>query len=128
MKIKKIISLTENAVLEIKRRLAEKKNEKEKEQKQSKQPSNEGLDDFGLRLGIKGGGCSGLSYLIEIDKPRPDDVVQEEAEVKLYMDRRSTLYLRDSILEYEGGFMGSGFKFKNPNAENTCGCGESFSI
>ncbi len=108
---KKIINVSEKAIFEISRRIEGDKTKGD-----------------GLRLGIKGGGCSGLSYIINIDFKKEDDLIQKEKDVKIYMDKRSSLYLKGSILEFEGGFMGSGFKFKNPNASNTCGCGESFSI
>ena len=107
----KVIQITSRSILEIKRRVLQ---EKEK--------------GDGLRLGVKGGGCSGLSYIIDLDFKKENDLVQKERDVNIYIDKRSSLYLKDSILDFEGGFMGSGFKFKNPNAANTCGCGESFSI
>ena len=107
----KIIQITDNSVLEIKRRLHQSKDKGD-----------------GLRLGIKGGGCSGLSYIIDLDFKKENDLVQKEQEVNIYIDKRSSLYLKNTVLDFEGGFMGSGFKFKNPNASNTCGCGESFSV
>jgi iron-sulfur cluster assembly protein len=82
----------------------------------------------GLRLGVKGGGCSGLSYVIDFGIATEKDIVQEEEGFLVFIDRRSSLYLKDSILEYTGGLADRGFKFRNPNAQNTCGCGESFSV
>ncbi len=108
----KIIRLTENAITEIKRRLAV-------------APAN---DELGLRLGVKGGGCSGLSYVIDMGKMKPGDHIITHYGFPIYIDTKSGLYLEGVELDYESGFMGSGFKFKNPNASNTCGCGESFSL
>ena len=82
----------------------------------------------GLRLGIKGGGCSGLSYLLEFTEEREGDTVIEFDAFKVFLDRKSTIYLRDITLDHQGGLDGRGFVFHNPQASNTCGCGESFSI
>ena len=117
MNEKKIIEITPAAVNEAKRRIEEKK-KAESDYNQS----------VGLRLGIKGGGCSGLSYRIEIDSFSGDDYVSNEQGFMIIVDRKSSLYLKDVKLDYVGGFMGSGFKFINPNVSNTCGCGESFSV
>jgi iron-sulfur cluster assembly accessory protein len=83
---------------------------------------------IGLRLGVKGGGCSGLSYLIDFDEQKEKDIIIHQEGFDVFMDPKSSLYLQGSILEYQGGLSDRGFKFVNPNAENTCGCGESFSI
>lgn len=82
----------------------------------------------GLRLGIKGGGCSGLSYLKELDEPRDGDTVLEFEGFQVFLDRKSTIYLGGITLHYEDGVDGRGFVFENPHATNTCGCGESFSM
>lgn len=82
----------------------------------------------GLRLGVKGGGCSGLSYIIDLGQAKEKDLIQEIEGVKILIDPRSSLYLKGSELDYSGGLQDRGFKFKNPNAQNTCGCGESFSV
>ena len=82
----------------------------------------------GLRLGIKGGGCSGLSYLLEFTDQREGDTVIDFADFKVFLDRKSTIYLRDITLDHQGGLDGRGFVFHNPQASNTCGCGESFSL
>ena len=90
---------------------------------------NEGVDAGGLRVGIKGGGCSGLSYNLGFDtEARKGDKVFEREDVKLFCDLKSYIYLNNTVLDYDGSLMGKGFQFLNPNAKNTCGCGESFSV
>ncbi|QTE21279.1 HesB/IscA family protein [Polaribacter cellanae] len=82
-----------------------------------------------VRVGVKSGGCSGLSYDLTFDnKKTDDDKVFEENNVKLIVDKKSFLYLVGTTLEYSGGLNGKGFVFNNPNANRTCGCGESFSL
>ena len=82
----------------------------------------------GLRLGIKGGGCSGLSYVLEFTDPREGDTVLDFDGLTVLLDRKSTIYLGGITLDFEGGLGGRGFVFENPAATNTCGCGESFSL
>ncbi len=82
----------------------------------------------GLRLGIKGGGCSGLTYVLEFTEPREGDTVLDFDGLKVLLDRKSTIYLGGVTLDYEAGLAGKGFVFHNPAAANTCGCGESFSL
>ena len=82
----------------------------------------------GLRLGIKGGGCSGLSYLLEFTEEREGDSVLAFEGFKVFLDKKSTIYLRDITLDHQSGLQGRGFVFQNPQASNTCGCGESFSL
>jgi iron-sulfur cluster assembly protein len=82
----------------------------------------------GLRLGVAGGGCSGLTYKIEFSEHREGDVVVEHDGFEVYLDPKSSIYLRDVTLDYQGGLGGKGFQFSNPNASNTCGCGESFAV
>jgi iron-sulfur cluster assembly protein len=82
----------------------------------------------GLRLGIKGGGCSGLSYLLEFTPRHEGDTVIAFDGFSVYLDRKSTIYLSGTVVEYQGGLNGKGFVFRNPMASNTCGCGESFSL
>lgn len=82
-----------------------------------------------VRVGVRSGGCSGLSYDLNFDKSYQEgDKVIEDNEIKIVVDKRSVLYLAGTILEYSGGLNGKGFVFKNPNAQRTCGCGESFSL
>lgn len=82
-----------------------------------------------VRVGVEGGGCSGLMYQLNFDTDsREGDQVFEDNGVKVVVDRKSFLYLVGTELEYSGGLNGKGFVFKNPNASRTCGCGESFSI
>lgn len=84
--------------------------------------------DF-IRVGVKSGGCSGLSYELKFDKEqKDDDMIFESNGLKLVVAKKSFLYLAGTILEYQGGLNGKGFVFNNPNAERTCGCGESFSL
>ncbi|NQW36774.1 MAG: iron-sulfur cluster assembly accessory protein [Flavobacteriales bacterium] len=84
--------------------------------------------DF-VRVGVKSGGCSGLSYELKFDKEQHEnDKVFESNGVKIAVDKKSFLYLVGTILEYSGGLNGKGFVFNNPNANRTCGCGESFSL
>jgi iron-sulfur cluster assembly protein len=82
-----------------------------------------------IRVGVKGGGCSGLSYSLEFDNDsRPDDRMFEDKGMKIVVDKKSFLYLVGTELEFTGGLNGKGFSFNNPNASRTCGCGESFSV
>ena len=84
--------------------------------------------DF-VRVGVKSGGCSGLSYDLSFDNSKSDqDRLFEDNQVKILVDKKSLLYLLGTTLEYSGGLNGRGFIFNNPNAERTCGCGESFSL
>jgi iron-sulfur cluster assembly protein len=106
-----MISVTDAAVQKIKTLITE--NEKE-------------LD--GLRMAVKGGGCSGFQYDLEFaDRSDELDHVFETKGVKIFIDMKSSLYLNGVTLDYQDGLMGSGFKIENPNARTTCGCGESFS-
>lgn len=82
-----------------------------------------------VRVGVKSGGCSGLSYELKFDKEnQEDDKVFVDNDVKIIIDKKSFLYLIGTTLEYSGGLNGTGFVFNNPNANRTCGCGESFSL
>ena len=84
--------------------------------------------DVGLRLGVIGGGCSGLSYEMEFSQRRPDDSVIDCGGFMVLLDPKSTIYLKGITLDFQDGLQGKGFVFGNPNATNTCGCGESFSV
>ncbi|MCW5516328.1 HesB/IscA family protein [Muriicola sp. Z0-33] len=93
--------------------------------------TEEGFDaskDF-VRVGVKSGGCSGLSYELKFDEIAGEaDKVFEDNSVRIIVDKKSFLYLVGTTLEYSGGLNGKGFVFNNPNAQRTCGCGESFSL
>ena len=106
-----IVTLTERCVRHVRRLL--------------EQENKAGL---GLRLGIQGGGCSGLSYKLGFDMPTDADHRHDFDGVSVYVDPKSALYLKGVELDFDDGLQGKGFQFRNPNAENTCGCGESFSI
>ncbi len=92
---------------------------------------DEGFDaaqDY-VRVGVKSGGCSGLSYDLKFDhNTGEDDKIFEDNGIKIAVDKKSFLYLVGTTLEYSGGLNGKGFHFNNPNASRTCGCGESFSL
>ena len=106
-----MITLTPPATQEVKRLIA-------KEQK----------PNLGLRIGVKGGGCSGLSYVVSIDDatPKQYDTVFEQEGVKVLVDAKSHLYLDGITIDYKNGLMGGGFEFNNPLAKKSCGCGHSF--
>lgn len=106
-----MINITQSAAAEVKRLF----------QKQ-------GNPQFGLRIGVQGGGCSGLSYKLGFDQTRQGDKIQELEGVKVFVDPKSDLYLEETTLDFVDGLEGRGFKFLNPQAKKTCGCGESFSV
>ena len=106
-----MITVTQNAAAEVKRLL-----------------EKQGKPEFGLRIGVQGGGCSGLSYKLGFDQERPGDNVQRIESVKVFTDPKSYLYLDGTTLDFVDGLEGRGFKFLNPQAKKTCGCGESFSV
>lgn len=82
-----------------------------------------------LRVGVEGGGCSGLSYKMDFDSTMTEgDQLFEDKGVKILVDKKSFLYLVGTELDYSGGLNGKGFSFNNPNATRTCGCGESFAV
>jgi iron-sulfur cluster assembly protein len=82
-----------------------------------------------VRVGVKSGGCSGLSYELKFDKEiNENDKVFEDSNIKIAVEKKSFLYLIGTTLEFSGGLNGKGFVFNNPNANRTCGCGESFSL
>ncbi len=106
-----VVTLSESAVKEVKRLI-----------------NVQGLTEGGLRLGVKGGGCSGLSYTINFDeKIGQYDSVYDIEGVKVIVDAKSAIYLQGTQLDFQKDLMGGQFKFVNPNANKTCGCGESFS-
>lgn len=107
-----MIQVTESAVEEVKRMI-----------EREKKPGS------GLRLGVKGGGCSGYSYSIDLDvQAKEGDKVFEAGGVKIFVDGKSYFLLNGSTLDYTKGMMGGGFIFQNPNAKGSCGCGASFNV
>ena len=87
------------------------------------------MTTYFLRVGVKGGGCSGLSYDLGFDNlPQEGDNVCEDNDIKIAIDKKSFLYLFGTVLDFSDGLNGKGFQFINPNASRTCGCGESFAI
>ena len=85
------------------------------------------LEQGGLRVGVQGGGCSGLSYAMRLDtQARDRDKIFEEFGARIFVDAKSLLYLNGTTLEYEETLMRQGFVFQNPNADRSCGCGSSF--
>lgn len=108
-----MVHLSENAAKEVKRLI-----------EQQNQP------DLALRFGVKGGGCSGLTYFMNIEKNEPrevDDIIEQDG-VKILVDKKSHLYVHGITIDYESSLTGGGFKFENPNAKGGCGCGTSFTV
>lgn len=111
--IKSEITITEKAKNEILRIM-----------KQNNVPEN-----YGLRVGVKGGGCSGLTYTLNFDgEEKTGDTIIEDENVKLFVDGKSLFYLMGTELDFSDGLNGKGFIFNNPNAAKTCGCGDSFGV
>jgi iron-sulfur cluster assembly protein len=106
-----MIELTDKAAVRIQQLVAEK-----------------GRADAGLRVKVVGGGCSGLTYKMDLDEIRQGDKVFERDGAKLVVDRKSFLYLNGTVLDYQDGLMSSGFNLQNPNVKRSCGCGSSFVV
>ena len=106
-----MIEMTEQAAARIERLVADK-----------------GRPGAGLRVKVVGGGCSGLTYKMDLDEVRQGDKVFERGAAKLVVDRKSFLYLNGTILDYQEGLMASGFNLQNPNVKRSCGCGSSFVV
>lgn len=83
--------------------------------------------DYGLRIGVQGGGCSGMSYLLGFDKAKDTDEIYELDGVQLIMDKKHGMYVMGMEVDFQDGLNARGFVFKNPTAKSTCGCGTSFS-
>ena len=81
-----------------------------------------------LRVGVKGGGCSGMTYILEFDEKKPNDNLFEIDSISFIMDKSHAIYLQGMEVNWEGGLNSRGFTFKNPNASSTCGCGTSFAV
>lgn len=97
-------------------------------QKIREQFAKHGVSEGGLRLGVQGGGCSGLSYLFKLElRPRTTDNVYEFEGIHIFVDPKSLIYLDGMTLDYRESLIHSGFVFDNPNAKKSCGCGTSFS-
>lgn len=113
LQIQSEIKITEKAAKEIKKIMAE----------------NNIPDDYGLRVGVKGGGCSGLTYTMGFDgETREGDTINDNDGVKLIVDGKSLFYLSGTELDFSDGLNGKGFVFNNPNATKSCGCGDSFGV
>jgi iron-sulfur cluster assembly accessory protein len=90
--------------------------------------AQENLSGYGLRVGVVGGGCSGFQYAMDFEnEAKEGDVSYEQDGLTYYVDPMSAMYLQGVTVDYVTGLQGAGFKFSNPNAKNTCGCGQSFS-
>jgi iron-sulfur cluster assembly protein len=85
-------------------------------------------DKSGLRLEVRGGGCSGMSYGLSFDNAQEKDNIVELHGIKVFVDPKSSVYLKGTELDFHGGLDGKGFAIKNPNARGSCGCGNSFSV
>ncbi len=83
-------------------------------------------EGYGLRVGVRGGGCSGMSYILGFDKKREHDIQFDIQGITVFMDKRQGLYLMGTAIDYQDGLNARGFTFDNPNATSTCGCGSSF--
>ncbi len=102
---------------------------KQAAQKIKEAMTKDGMNEGGLRVAIVGGGCSGFSYSLNLDtSAREDDTVVEQDGVKLFVDPISRQYVHGTMLDYQDGLSGAGFRFVNPNAVRTCGCGTSFAV
>lgn len=92
--------------------------------------AKQGLDEGGLRVGVKGGGCSGMSYVFGWEKQARtgDEVFEGPDNTKIFVDKKSYLFLKGCVLDYDTSLMSKGFVLSNPNAKASCGCGSSFSV
>jgi len=91
--------------------------------------ADKGMEKFGLKVAVKGGGCSGLTYVLDIvEGAEPDDKVIVYHGVEVYVPKKAFVFLAGTVLDFSDGLNGKGFEFSNPNAAKTCGCGTSFSV
>ncbi len=90
--------------------------------------SQEPVAEAGLRVGVKGGGCSGFQYALALDEQRDGDRVFEDRGIRLIVDEQSLTYVDGSVVDYTESLMGAGFEVKNPNVVAACGCGSSFRV
>ena len=91
--------------------------------------ARDGKEKFGLKVAVKGGGCSGLLYVLEIvDGPEEGDKVIEDGGVEVYVPKKAFIFLAGTELDFGDGLNGKGFSFNNPNAKRSCGCGDSFGV
>lgn len=89
----------------------------------------DGKDKFGLKVAVKGGGCSGLTYVLDIvDGPDSDDKIIDQDGLEVYVPKKAFIFLAGTVLDFTDGLNGKGFEFTNPNAKKSCGCGTSFSV
>lgn len=105
------VALTQNAINEIKTLLS----------------NGDYSSEHGLRLGVKGGGCAGFSYILDFDTQKDNDIIFDLDSLKLYIDKSQIMYLQDCEIDFKNGLENRGFIYTNPNATSTCGCGTSFS-
>lgn len=85
-------------------------------------------EDFGVRVGVEGGGCSGMNYVLGFDQKKDGDQEFEVEGIKVFMHKAHGLYLAGMEIEFQDGLNARGFTFNNPNAKSTCGCGTSFAV
>jgi iron-sulfur cluster assembly protein len=85
-------------------------------------------DEFGLRVGVEGGGCSGMSYVLGFDQKKDGDQEYEIEGIRVFMHKAHGMYLVGMVIDFQDGLNARGFTFNNPNAASTCGCGSSFSV
>lgn len=107
------ITLSEKAAMQVRKLMAE----------------NNIPETHGLRLGVKGGGCSGMTYVLAFDEqPKENDTLMEQHGIRMFVDPKSLFFLSGTVLDFSDGLNGKGFVFNNPQASKTCGCGQSFGV